>query len=420
MIYIETARARSASLALGHRPDFSHIQDLPTPPLHEDTTSTGNFDVIGIDEEEDNGYFTRPIAEGTTGNATTPGSEMPLGIHPSLLMSHGHEPDLLVSGAVPNIRHSSSVSKVGTNIVGQAPEHSSSFDTSPAPTHAASPPGYIQPNSGSQYRSRFDFAPLEELVNEERKRQGQASRKGQPRRVTTRSTENAGSATIIAEDNLGGTDPAVEKDLETDPTKTRPLRSIQATSYPKRTGGKLALFENTTASFPPFDLPPTSPPPPPVSSEPPALDSDKPTLPTQLLTDYDENRPYRFAFYSNRLRSTIYARSLQELPAEDQTFEELFLGKSTTEPNGTPAASLAGGATPKSNLTPLLAGSQALTPVPMDGISDKNLPSTNRSGRATTEPPAWKDDEDASSWWLDILCPTGQHQLSSFPRTPSE
>ncbi|PVF95516.1 cora-domain-containing protein [Serendipita vermifera] len=407
---MQLSRARSASLALGHRPDFSHLQDLPTPPIHEDATSTGNFNGLGIDEEEDNGYFTRPIAEGTTGNATTPGNEMPLGIHPSLLMSHGHEPDLLVSGAAATIKRSTSVSKMGPGIVGERSEDPSTFDVTPTPPHVDPRPEYTQPSSGSQYRSRFDFALLEELVNEERKRHGQGGRKGQTRRVTTHSTENAGSATAIAEDNLGGTDTAPEIGAEGDQTRPRALRANQNASYPKRTGGKLALFENTTATFPPFDLPPTISPLP-VSSGPIPVDSEKPTSPTHLLppavNDYEDNRPYRFAFYSNRLRSTIYARSLHELPAEDQSFEQLFLGKSTVEPTSTPTASLAGGATPKSSLTPLLAGSYATTPVPMDGIPDKkDLPSNNRTGKPATEPPTWKEDEDANSWWLDILCPT--------------
>ncbi|EPQ59199.1 cora-domain-containing protein [Gloeophyllum trabeum ATCC 11539] len=38
------------------------------------------------------------------------------------------------------------------------------------------------------------------------------------------------------------------------------------------------------------------------------------------------DRPYRFSFYSNALSATIHARSLSELPAEGQTFENLFAG----------------------------------------------------------------------------------------------
>ena len=48
-----------------------------------------------------------------------------------------------------------------------------------------------------------------------------------------------------------------------------------------------------------------------------------------LNTGHD--RPYRFSFYSNALSATIHARSLSELPAEGQTFEELFQGVNGTE-----------------------------------------------------------------------------------------
>jgi magnesium transporter len=43
-----------------------------------------------------------------------------------------------------------------------------------------------------------------------------------------------------------------------------------------------------------------------------------------LNTGHD--RPYRFSFYSNALSATIHARSLSELPAEGQSFEDLFAG----------------------------------------------------------------------------------------------
>ena len=51
-----------------------------------------------------------------------------------------------------------------------------------------------------------------------------------------------------------------------------------------------------------------------------------PGLGAILNTGHD--RPYRFSFYSNALSATIHARSLCELPADDQTFEELFNGLS--------------------------------------------------------------------------------------------
>ncbi|TEB03960.1 hypothetical protein FA13DRAFT_1750869, partial [Coprinellus micaceus] len=44
------------------------------------------------------------------------------------------------------------------------------------------------------------------------------------------------------------------------------------------------------------------------------------------------DRPYRFSFYSNSLSHTIHARSLSELPAEGQSFEDLFAGHQPAVP----------------------------------------------------------------------------------------
>ena len=43
-----------------------------------------------------------------------------------------------------------------------------------------------------------------------------------------------------------------------------------------------------------------------------------------LNTGHD--RPFRFSFYSNSMTATIHARSLSELPAEGQSFKDLFSG----------------------------------------------------------------------------------------------
>ncbi|KDQ64459.1 hypothetical protein JAAARDRAFT_118292 [Jaapia argillacea MUCL 33604] len=66
------------------------------------------------------------------------------------------------------------------------------------------------------------------------------------------------------------------------------------------------------------------------------------------------DRPYRFSFYSNALSATIHARSLSELPADGQTFQQLFSGVE---------APTAGGSV---------------------GMSDT----------------------DSNTWWLDVLSPT--------------
>ncbi|KAE8230319.1 hypothetical protein CF326_g4686 [Tilletia indica] len=55
-----------------------------------------------------------------------------------------------------------------------------------------------------------------------------------------------------------------------------------------------------------------------------------------------QERPYRFTFYSNALPSTIHARYLSEIPAPGQTFEELFSGHKPATPTTSPPPENAG------------------------------------------------------------------------------
>ncbi|KLO19888.1 cora-domain-containing protein [Schizopora paradoxa] len=79
-------------------------------------------------------------------------------------------------------------------------------------------------------------------------------------------------------------------------------------------------------------------------------------VPPPLYTPAATDRPYRFSFYSNTHPSTIHARSLSELPAEGQSFEDLFCGV---------------------------------------GSSSRRI--NNRAG-----------SEDVCTWWLDIMSPTDE------------
>ncbi|EJD01565.1 cora-domain-containing protein [Fomitiporia mediterranea MF3/22] len=78
-------------------------------------------------------------------------------------------------------------------------------------------------------------------------------------------------------------------------------------------------------------------------------------LPPPLYNQTGHERPYRFSFYSNKLSATIHARSLSELPAEGQSFEDLFTGD-----NG-------------------------------NGNGMHNL-----------------NDDELSAWWLDVMSPTDE------------
>lgn len=178
-----------------------------------------------------------------------------------------------------------------------------------------------------------------------------------------------------------------------------------------RRQGKLALFEGAGGGASPMPLPSSGPGPQVnhfhsresldksndlFSSRPP-----RPPIHTQpSLTD----RPYRFSFYSNALPATIHARSLSELPADGQSFEDLFTGRGTAADveslrHDTPGGS--GSATPITNGIDISGGHG-------HGAA-ASLLSKAISGRNALPPgpaPAKPEDSESSTWWLDVLCPT--------------
>ncbi|KAI9000696.1 cora-domain-containing protein [Trametes punicea] len=118
------------------------------------------------------------------------------------------------------------------------------------------------------------------------------------------------------------------------------------------------------------------------------------------------DRPYRFSFYSNALSATIHARSLSELPAEGQSFEDLFLGRKAspdssnatstrpTVPTRGPTNGL--GSMPKSGTATPLPGP---TSDASSGIA-KALQAERRPGGAA--------NSESYTWWLDVLAPTDE------------
>ncbi len=148
-------------------------------------------------------------------------------------------------------------------------------------------------------------------------------------------------------------------------------------------------------------------------------------------TDPDQERPYRFSFYSSSMTQTIHARSFGEIPAEGQTFEDLFLGrppKTTTNVRQETTSSGASVAAPPHNgvangsSTPITAQSSSTngrtlragmpanaTDIgqlkPKEGLFSRH---SNRIDGNGGPVPAnvIEDDPDFATWWLDILSPT--------------
>jgi magnesium transporter len=110
----------------------------------------------------------------------------------------------------------------------------------------------------------------------------------------------------------------------------------------------------------------------------------------------EKEKPYRFSFYSNALSNTIHARSLAELPADGQSFQDLFMGPPPT-PSPSRTSLDATGATAAE-------GNGHQTPPEVNGLR----PSGVSLGAARARGTAMRTDQDAeaNTWWLDVLCPT--------------
>jgi magnesium transporter len=136
------------------------------------------------------------------------------------------------------------------------------------------------------------------------------------------------------------------------------------------------------------------------------------------------DRPYRFSFYSNALPVTIHARSLAELPAEGQTFEDLFKGKNNGETKAEAAADGVGTeygsfGTATGPMGPRRAGVDS--PVineeggpSVSGVGNGKLSLLARvAGAAVKESELQngggaEEDPEAFTWWLDVLSPTDE------------
>ncbi|KAH9855010.1 cora-domain-containing protein [Lenzites betulinus] len=116
------------------------------------------------------------------------------------------------------------------------------------------------------------------------------------------------------------------------------------------------------------------------------------------------DRPYRFSFYSNALSATIHARSLAELPAEGQSFEDLFTGHKETQetPNTSAHLSPRGpingiGSVPKS-------GAMSPLTIPNANATSSGLAKAFQPDRRLGE----SSNSDTYTWWLDVLAPTDE------------
>lgn len=117
------------------------------------------------------------------------------------------------------------------------------------------------------------------------------------------------------------------------------------------------------------------------------------------------DRPYRFSFYSNALPVTIHARNISELPAEGQSFEDLFKGRNNNLSAGARDSgeyAYSGRNTPNDPSQLSLSNPRALANQALQNAAAKSTPPGIPPGVTAEE------DPEAYTWWLDVLSPTDE------------
>jgi magnesium transporter len=187
-------------------------------------------------------------------------------------------------------------------------------------------------------------------------------------------------------------------------------------THRKGIGGKMALFENTTHNAPSFstrlDLPFPAPDGDIPSGPPYNLISGIPApRPNEGILNTGHDRPYRFSFYSNALSATIHARSLSELPADGQTFEQLFSGTPTQQPSSSPRPMFS-----PPYQEPNRFSSNNAEPNYFFNNNNNMGPNGNGNRRGFVEKPngpkgdmnVLNAEQDMNTWWLDVQSPTDE------------
>ncbi|KAG7447515.1 cora-domain-containing protein [Guyanagaster necrorhizus] len=185
------------------------------------------------------------------------------------------------------------------------------------------------------------------------------------------------------------------------PRTARQRKLSQSNSNPrmrKGIGKKLALFEGNAGTVPPslpgrlgmpfggIQLPSSTD----------DLPAQVPPGPGFGILNAGHDRPYRFSFYSNALSATIHARSLSELPADGQSFEDLFAGIATASP---------------SNSRPNAQTDGRQSYAPRNGSHGYFPPAEKPSydiGNKITGGMIPNGNFDGSTWWLDVQSPTDE------------
>ncbi|CAE6422183.1 unnamed protein product [Rhizoctonia solani] len=359
---MQLSRARSASLAQPQRPSLSFGHSHHSHPHHHPHShSTGSphmehehlMSMLSPHEEEE--VLRAQGVPDADGHSSLAGSSH----HPDLIESLNLGLSRSHHSLPPQHQHGLQLGNINVE------------DTPYQPSIGINGM-FPRPQQGFGF-SKFDFSHLESFATSEKQTLGIATRENTDElRKRLAGLANGHGNGAVSE---GAGDELIPGLGEHSPHFVRKRQrklSQSNTAHPRR-HNKLALFEgappptdtaNLTAGGAGVAAPPSN-------------------------TGHD--RPYRFSFYSNRLSATIHARSLSELPADGQTFEELFLG------SGDPS---------EGDLTATGTGSAGKsTPMPITGAITPEDPAKVKvkidDNKANVH-----DDEEVNTWWLDVLSPT--------------
>lgn len=270
----------------------------------------------------------------------------------------------------------------------------------------------------------FDFGALEEFCEEERERHGiaipKAKNAGAGNGTGMSTSATSGKAISFSPESGEGAGMMRRRKNGEGPSR-RQRKLSESVSHVGRYQRKLALFEGNSPGQRNDDKATAA------DSKTPLL-SDQAKRPGFGATTYrssnsanEKARPYRFSFYSNALPSTIHARSLAEIPGDDQTFEELFVGRQESPPpeewegsvmdpaDGQGMDHFLPGQKPGSGGQNTPNGGAAAPSVASfkQGLGGSARGSGNHyEGKGRNPVIRSVEDAEANTWWLDVLCPT--------------
>lgn len=272
-------------------------------------------------------------------------------------------------------------------------------------------------------RVDYDFEPMEEFAATEKAKLGLSTSSTKFSLDALRHTRSALLPTQPQDVPVAQSPPTNSSDDSPRPggSITRHRKLSQSQPHPRihrrGIGGKMALFENPQLSSSGAGATPS------LTSRlglgrqhdqhmyETLISGSSPPNGGILNTGHD--RPYRFSFYSNALAATIHSRSLSELPAEGQTFEDLFAGNHAKE--GADRNGIIRDPNTTAIRSPLFAANR---PQAGDGYFPPNVNGNgagNKNGNRKPDNPgdngngsAGDSESEDNTWWLDVTSPTDE------------